>query len=200
MTCAVEAVFSYSQLLVVLIGQAVKKSDVGHCGVKSRVEYRYHGRIGHNLSARLDSHNIRGIVQRRKLYVFLAAIEHFFVNKHRRLVILRSVNDSVTYGGNFLHARNDSAILARESVQNHLNGFYVGRHIFFEHKFLSVRLVGKHRTVNADSLAKPLGDDAFVAHIDKLILQGRTARIDNQNFHFKNSFNPIVNLSTPRLR
>ena len=90
---------------VVVVGYgAVKKSDVGHCGVKSRVEYRYHGRIGHNLSARLDSHNIRGIVQRRKLYVFLAAIEHFFVNKHRRLVILRSVNDSVTYGGNFLHA------------------------------------------------------------------------------------------------
>ncbi len=48
MGCAVEAVLSYVQLLVILIGEAEHISLGGHSGMECGVEHNSHRNIGHN--------------------------------------------------------------------------------------------------------------------------------------------------------
>ena len=43
-------------------------------------------------------------------------------------------------------------------------------------------------TVNADPVAVALGNDTFILHINKLVLEGRASRVDYKNFHTIISF------------
>ena len=118
-------------------------------------------------------------MQRCEFDILLATVEYVFGNQHRSIVVFRTVNNTVTDGGNLIHRFYHTAVISGQSVQNHLNGFFMVGHLFFKDKFFTVRLVRQNAAFDTDTLAKTFCDDGFVFHIDKLILQAAATGIDN---------------------
>ena len=63
------------------------------------------------------------------------------------------------------------------------------RHILLNDLFAFLRLMPQNRTADTDPFHAAFHNYRLGIHIKKLILQGRTAGIHNQNFHQRNSFN-----------
>ena len=86
-------------------------------------------------------------------------------------------------GGNLRQAVDDLALAGNQRLLHLLKGGGVIRHGHLLRHHPAVAGFMGDPAVDADALAVALGHDRFPIHIDQLILQRRTACVDNQNLH-----------------
>ena len=90
-------------------------------------------------------------------------------------------------GGRCRRSRScpDHAVLGmQEQGQDHLDGHFVVRDLAdLADLVLALRLIGDDGVARTDLLDDALGQKAFVLHADELKLDGRTAAVQDQNFH-----------------
>ena len=179
MARSVKTVFPYAEFLVIVVGNAVEISLLGHSRVESRIENDYHRNVGKNGFAGFDSHNVGGIVEGSKLDVFAADAENVVGYENGGIIVFRAVNHSVADGGDFVHRGDDAAFLVHEGVENHSYRDGVIGHGIGENEFLSVSFMSKFASFDTYPFAKTFGYDGFVLHIDELIFKTGAACVDN---------------------
>ena len=90
-----------------------------------------------------------------------------------------AVKDSVADGRDLVRILDNAVILILQRVHNHLDSNRVVRHRVLHHILVLVRrLMGQLGAVDADPLAQPFCDNAFVVHVNKLIFQGGTSAVN----------------------
>ena len=94
------------------------------------------------------------------------------------------MNDAVTDGADLAHALDNAVFGAGELVENGSNGLGVGGQgdVLIELRLAVLGLV-LQMAVDANAFAKTLGKKRFGLHVQKLILQGGGACVDDKNFH-----------------
>ena len=153
------------------------------CGI----EYSDHRNIRtHNLAAGLNTDQVGRVVERRQRYAVLDCLENLLGDDNAVREELAAVYDAVADSVNLAHRRNNALFRIEQYVDNGLDRFLMGRHCDVELELL-VRLVagvGQH-AVNTDTLAQALGHNLAGGGVEQLVLQRRTASVDNQNFHLQ---------------
>ena len=179
-----EAVAAHLVLLVVLVGQGVGVGHRGHGLVEGGVEHGHHGHAGHHLLAGPDARQVGGVVERGQGDAVLDGFEHRVVNQHGLVECLAAVDHPVSHRADFAHGGNHAVVLVRQGVQHGLDGLGVGGHgdVDGVQGVLPLGLVGEF-AVDADALAQALGQQNAARRVQKLILQGGTPRVDDQNVH-----------------
>ena len=104
--------------------------------------------------------------------------------------LLTAVNHTVTDRVDLAHGSDNTVLGAGELVDDRGDCFGMGRKrkIFIEDRLAADKRGVLQMTVDADTLAEALGHDLLGLHVDQLILQRRTACVDDQNFHVMCSF------------
>ena len=106
------------------------------------------------------------------------------VDEHGAGELLAAMDHAVSDGVDLGHALDHAVLGAGESVEDGLNGLRVGGHGDVE-LVLAVgggHLVGQ-AAVDADALTETLGQDLFGLRDHELIFEGRTASVDDEDFH-----------------
>ena len=95
------------------------------------------------------------------------------------------MNDAVADSVDLLHGGDNAVLGAGELVDNSGNCLCVGGHckILIKYGLAAYQGAVLEVAVDTDALAKALSHDRLGLHVDKLILQGRAACVDNKNFH-----------------
>ena len=85
-----------------------------------------------------------------------------------------------------VHGAHNAVFQAGELVDDRSDGLCVAGegNILVEDGLVSDQRGVLEMTVDADALAQTLGEKLLILHVDELILQRRTSRVDDQNFHF----------------
>ena len=114
------------------------------------------------------------------------------------------MDHAVTDRVDLLHGADDAVLLVHEGVQNSRDGFVVGGHGDVSGLdgllALELGLVGE-LAVDADALAKALGEQRAGGGIEKLILQGRASCVDDQNIHVVSSvFQGAASCNVPQFQ
>ena len=97
---------------------------------------------------------------------------------------LTAVNHTVADGLDLAHGGDDAVVGIHQSAQHGLNGLGMGGHgdVHSVDGVLAGSLVGE-LAVDADALAQALSQNFLIGGVQQLILQGRAAGVDNENFH-----------------
>ncbi len=188
-----EAVAADGILLIILVGDAEHIGLGGHGLVEGGIKDRHHGDIlPKDLPAGPHSHRLGGIVEGAKLGKLLHGGDELLIHHAGDLVNLPAVEDPVTDGGDFLHVVDDLALPGGEDLHQLHKGLLVGGEAgVVLHLDPGGGLVADV-PVHADALAVALCQHAFVAHLDELVLEGRTSGIDYQYFHLRSSFTVLI--------
>ena len=197
MARAVEAVAADAVVLVILIRNRVHEGLAGHGLVERGVKHGDHRHVvAHDLAAGVDAGDVRGVVQRREGGALLERLHDLVVDLHGGGELLAAVDDTVTDRVDLLHVGDHAVLGAGELVDDGGNGLGMRRHreILVKDGLSADQRAVLQMTVDADALAKALGENGFVLHVDQLILQRGAAGVDDQNFHSVGSF-PIFLLS-----
>ena len=186
---AVETVAADGVVLVVLIRNGVNVRFRRHGHAEGGVEHGDLRHTGHRRLARLDAHEVGGVVQRPER-------EALFDGGFARVVhdaglgeLNAAVENTVADGADLRHRLDNAVFLAGQLFENGLDRFLVGgeRNVRFVNGLAVLGLVGQ-TAVDADALTKTFGKQRLVLHVDELILQRRAAGVDNQNLHWFGSF------------
>ena len=186
---AVETVAADGVVLVVLIRNGVNVRFRRHGHAERGVEHGDLRHAGHRRLARLDAHEVGGVVQRPER-------EALFDGGFARVVhdaglgeLNAAVEHTVADGADLRHRLDNAVFLAGQLFENGLDRFLVGgeRNVRFVNGLAVLGLVGQ-TAVDADALTKTFGEQRLVLHVDELILQRRAAGVDNQNLHWFGSF------------
>ena len=94
-----------------------------------------------------------------------------------------AVQDPMAHGINFVHGLDDAVHGINQNVQNGRNGLGMGGHGDVLDDLLVTDLVGQ-AAVDVNTLTQALGGHGPGLRVHELILQGRTAGVDDQNVHF----------------
>ena len=180
-----EAVAPHAVGEVVLIGQGVHIGLAGHGLVEGGVKHGDHGHVAHNGLAGLDAGDVGGVVQRREGDALLDGLHHIVGDADGGGELLPAVDDPVTHRVDLLHGVDHAVLGAGQLVDDGGNGLGVGGH---GHVLVEDLLALHQRgvlqvAVDADALAETLGQHGLGLHINELILQGRAACVDDENFH-----------------
>ena len=112
-------------------------------------------------------------------------VVRLFVNKYPDYRIVNL--DKLTYAGNLANLKDVENAPNYTFVKADICDYEKMLEIFEQYDidgvFLTVRLVRELGALNADTLANALCNDVFRFHINELIFEGRTSRVDNKNFH-----------------
>ena len=183
MAGAVEAVAADVVLLIILIGNGVDIRLGGHGHVESGVEHGNLGRLGHDLLAGLDAHEVGGVVEGPKGDALLDGLDAGVVDDAAGGEGHAAVEDTVAHSGNLIGGGDDALGGVHHDVQHCLDGLVVGGHgDILLHVLTAGDLVGQ-AAVDADALAQALGEHLAALGLHELILQGRAARVDDQDLH-----------------
>ena len=184
MAGAVEAVAPDLVLLIPGVGQGVHVGLGGHGLVEGGVEHGHHGGAGHELPAGLDSDDVGGVVQRRQGIALLNGGHNLVRDQDGGGKLLPAVDHPVAHRADLAHGGDDAVVLVRHRVQHGLDGLGMGGHgdVDGVQGLFPLGLVGEF-AVNADALAQALGQQNAARRVQKLILQGGTPRVDDQNVH-----------------
>ena len=95
----------------------------------------------------------------------------------------------VTHCVDLLHGGDDAVLRVHQGVQHGLDGLGMGGHghVAGVYGGLPRGLIGEF-AVDADALAKALGQHVLAAGVQQLVFQGRAAGVDDENFHVPHSF------------
>ena len=179
-----EAIAADLVLGIGVIGQGVNKGFLGHGLAPGGIEHRHHGHAGHDLHAAPDAHQVGGVVEGAQGYALFDGGQHVVVDDHGLGELLAAMEHPMAHRVDLVHALHHADILVRQGFQHHADGLGMILHVLFKHVGILARgLVGQLRAVDADALAKPLGDNRAAVHVDELILQGRAACVDDQYLH-----------------
>ena len=187
-----EAVAADLVLLVVLIGQGVGIGHGGHGLVEGGVEHGHLGHVGaHDGGARLDAGDVGGVVQGGQGDALLQGGHHLVVDLHRGGEGLAAVDHPVAHRLDLLHGADYAVGGVHQGVQHGLDGLRMGGHghVLGVDGLLAGGLIGEF-AVDADALAQALGQHRLGVGVQQLVLQGRAAGVDYQNFHVPHSFVP----------
>ena len=188
---AVEAVAADLILLIVLVGQSIDVALGGHGLMEGGVKHAHHGHTGHDLLAGADAGDVGRIVERGQGDALLQSSHDLVGNEHGGSEFLAAVHHAVTHSVD-LGGTLDHAVLAGEQgVQHGLNGLGMGGHGDLELILgvLGGDLMGQ-AAVDADALTQALGQHLTGGGVHELILEGRAASVDDQNFH--GSISPYI--------
>jgi hypothetical protein len=90
------------------------------------------------------------------------------------------VDDPVSDGAQFVQRGQHPVPLVHKGVEDKLNAHLVIRDGgLLDHRFHARLGVLDLRSVDTDTLHQPLREDALRIHVEKLILQGRAAAVDD---------------------
>ena len=125
-------------------------------------------------------------MERRQRYAVLDRLEDLLGDDNAVREELAAVYNAVTYCVDLAHRGDDTLFRIEQNVDNRLDRFLVSRHCDVELELLIglVAGVGQH-TVDADALAQALRHYLARLGVEQLVLQRRTASVDNQNFHLQ---------------
>ena len=182
-----EAIAADLVILIVLIGQSIHVSLGGHGLVEGGVE---HGHLGHVLAhdggAGVDAGDVGGVVERSQRDAVLQSLHDLVGDEDGLVESLTAVHHAVTHGVDLLHGTDDAVLGVHQGVQHGLDGLGMGGHGHIDSVqdlfALHLGLIGEF-AVDADALAQALGQQHAGLRVEQLILQGRTASVDDENVH-----------------
>ena len=187
--CAVEAVLSYVQLLVALVGKAVHERLLRHGGMERGIEYDYlRSRSRNYLLACSQGERVGVVMYRCELCEVVYLLDNFVCNEGGLAEDLSALYYSVAYGGDLTHAVDDLALAGGEYLNELLERLGVGRELAVSLDCPAVERGVLDMAVDTDTVAVALCNNALVLHIDKLVLQRGAAGIDYKNLHVNKSF------------
>ena len=187
--CAVEAVLSYVQLLVALVGKAVHERLLRHGGMERGIEYDYlRSRSRNYLLACSQGERVGVVMYRCELCEVVYLLDNFVCNEGGLAEDLSALYYSVAYGGDLAHAVDDLALAGGEYLNELLERLGVGRELTVSLDCPAVERGVLDMAVDTDTVAVALCNNALVLHIDKLVLQRGAAGIDYKNLHVNKSF------------
>ena len=183
----VEAVAADAVLLIVLIGQRIHICVVGHGLVEAGVEHSYLGHAGHHSLASADTGQVVRIVERTKFAALFDGCNNIFVHDHGTGELLTTVENAMSYCGDFRQGLDHTVLGRYEGVQNQLNSLFVVSHLDIQLVILTAVCLELEVTASdTDTVAHTLSDHLFGSHIDQLILDRGASGVDNKNLHSEN--------------
>ena len=149
------------------------------------VKHGDHGDIAHDSLAGVDTGDVGRVVERRKRGALFDRGHNGIVDLDRAGKLLAAVDHAVTDSVDLTHGGDDTVLSAGELVDDSGNRFGMSREreILVKHGLVADERGVFQMTVDADAFAEALGHDLLGLHVDQLILQRRTACVDDQNFH-----------------
>ena len=180
---AVGAVTADAVLLIVLVGKAVHEGVGRHRLVEGRVEgddlrdRREHGLHG------TDAQQVRRIVERGEIAAEVDLLQDVVVHEDGTGEEIAALDDAVADRLDVLEGSQDARLGIRQRLQDQLHAHPVVRDGKILHDLLaSGRSVLEDTGGKADLFRDTFGDDVenvVVLHIQQLVLDGRTATIDD---------------------
>ena len=159
---------------------AVGISLRGHGQMEGRIENGDHRSAGHQLLAGAHTHNVSGIMKRSHGKGRFHIFNDSFVGDDGLREERAAVNVTMADAADFTQIADHAVIFVNESVKDHFDGDVMVFDIGFDFVFVFTGgFVGKQRIGDTDAIHKTFGHDAFVFHIDELILQRRAAAVEN---------------------
>ena len=180
---AVEAVTAHAVLLVIFIRDGVHESLRRHGGMESGIKHGNIGDIAKDLFGGLDTQDAGRVVQRGQGAQLAQGLDHFGGDQAAGLELFAAVDHAVADGVDLADIINDLAIAGGHLLHNLSKCFGVSGEDGRGGGFIAVGFMGNHAAFHANALAQALAQHLLAVHIDQLILQGRRAAVNNQNFH-----------------
>ena len=113
----------------------------------------------------------------------LNGLNNFLGDKNGLGKLFAAMYQTMTNGIDFIHALYNADLGIGKGIDYQLDGIgMILKGIGKLNRLPAGGLVG-HCAVNADTLAQTFGDNITALGIHELILEGRTACVDNQNLH-----------------
>ena len=183
---AVEAIAADLVLRVVLIGQSVHIGLGRHGLMESGIEHAHHGNAGHAGLAGLDAGDVGGVMQRCQGDAVLQSLHDLVGDQDRAGKGLAAVDHAVADSVDLRHGGDNAVLGVHQSVQNGLDGLGMSGHCHVDGLqgllALHLGLIGE-LAVDTDALAEALGQQIAGLGVQELILQGRTACVNDKNIH-----------------
>jgi len=179
---SVEAVATDAVLGVVLIRDGIDESLGGHLGVESGIKNGYLGNTGHGGFTSGNADEVGGVVEGGQGDALFDILLALFGDENGIGISFTGGDDAVTDSVDLLHGGDNADLGIGEDLGQMLDSIGMGVEGGLSGGLLAIGFILKS-SVDADALIKALGHDAFGIHIDQLILQRRTAGVDNKNVH-----------------
>ena len=168
---SVEAVLSYMQLLVALIGKTVHECLLRHCGVERGVEYNdLRSCCRDNLLAGSESECVGVVMYRCQFGQIVDLLDNFIGYQGGLAEYLSALYYSVTYCGDLAHAVDDLALAGGEYFNELFESLGVGGEGAVSLYLSSVKSSVLDVAVDTYTVAVALCNNALVLHIDQLVL------------------------------
>ena len=180
MARSVEPVAPDLVLLVIAVGKTIDVGMLRHGLMEGRIEHRDLRYGGKDLGDGLDSHDIGGIVKRREGNALSEGRHHLRIQLYGGRELFARVDDPVSDGAQLAQRGQHPMPLVHKGIKDKLDAHLVirdGGHL--DHRFHTRLGVLDLRPVDTDTLHQPLREDALRIHVEKLILQGRAAAVDD---------------------
>ena len=182
MARTMEAVFTDSVLFVFFIFDAVHEGHRRHGLMESRIKDSHLRGVRHQFLASADTSNIRRLMKRSHITQGFNLLQVFFRNENGFTEHFAAMDNTVTNGIDFIHGFDDTMVGVNKGSKDFLDPIYmIGDLAFHANLILACRRVGQDRTIDTDTFYQAFGDDGFIFHVDQLILNGRTATVNNKN-------------------
>ena len=178
-----EAVAANIVILEVLGRNGVTVGLGGHGHVESGIEYGNLGGVGHNRLAGTNTHQVCGVMQGAQRDALLDGLDDLVIDDAGVGELHAAVEHTVANGIDLVNRLDHTVNWVNQDLQNCLDCFGMAGHGDILHNLLVPNLVGQ-AAINIDTLAQALGGNIAGFRIHQLVLQGRTASIDNQNVHW----------------
>ena len=178
------AVTTDGMFLINLVGDTVHERLLGHGLMECGIKYKNLRGVGHNLKATLNALNMCTGVQGSQIAAKLKLFHNILGQQHGFREECATVDDSVTDSLDLVHALDTAVIGIKKSLYNTLHG----NRVVGDGNRCLVNLVGQkllvsQLAVNADAVAKTLGDYGIAGGIEQLILQRAGAGVYNKYVH-----------------
>ena len=179
-----EAVAAHAVLFIELVRQGIHVRLGRHGRVESGVE---NDNVGHILAKHLlrgtQTQHAGGVVQRSQGAQLFISLDQFFGDQCALAELLAAVDAAVADGADLADIVDDLAFAGSHHLNDLFKSLGVGGEGSGDFPLAAANLVGDAAAFHADTLAQALAQHLLAIHIDELILQGRGAAVDNQNFH-----------------
>ena len=183
MGCAVGAVTAYAVFLIILIGQAVHICVGRHCLVECGIEGDNLGDRGKGILHSPDTKKVGGVVERGEIRAELYLSKDVLIHEDRSGEEIAALHDAVTHGFDVFERLQDAGLGVCEGSQDKLHTHFVVRDWNVCDNFvLAGGRILEDTGGKADFLCYTLGNNVkhiVALHIKKLVLDGRTAAVDN---------------------
>ena len=184
----------FDQLLRDRVGICLLRHGLMECGIENE-DLR---NSGHCVHASSDSHQVRNGMERSQIAAKLKLRDYLVVNDDRLREVGTSVDDTMADCLDLVHACNASVHGICQSSNKDSGRLRMVGHRKIRYVFILSGYLMHDAAVNTDSLAVSLCLDLIGRGIEKLILQGAAACVDNEYVHFfppkKIIYDPLYNI------